>query len=107
VFAAVLRASFTGMDSTQASDLLAIVRQMVQARDDLRALAVCGSWASGCTRADSGLDFLILAREPSQWQEDLDWLHALPFERGGFVIHEIETATYGGFGLRTFAWDST
>jgi predicted nucleotidyltransferase len=90
-----MRANVTRMDSAQARDLLAIVRQMVQANDELRALAVCGSWARGCTRADSDFDLLILAREPSQWQKDLDWLHALPFERAGFVIHEIETTTYG------------
>jgi uncharacterized protein len=95
VFASVLRANLTRMDSAQSGDLLAIVRQMVQAREDLRALAVCGSWASGCAGADSDLDLLILARAPSQWREDLDWLYALPFERVGFAIHEVETATYG------------
>jgi uncharacterized protein len=83
------------MDSAQARDLLTIVRQMVQARDDLRALAVCGSWARGCPRPDSDLDLLILASEPNKLRKDLDWLQALPFERNGFVIHAIETATYG------------
>jgi predicted nucleotidyltransferase len=83
------------MDSAQARDLLAMVRQMVEARDDLRALAVCGSWARGCPRADSDLDLLILAREPSEWRTDLDWLRDLPFEQAGFMIHAVETATYG------------
>ena len=46
-------------------------------------------------RADSDLDLLILAREPSKCRKDLDWLRALPLERVGFVIYEIETATYG------------
>jgi hypothetical protein len=88
-------ASFTGMDSAQACDLLAMVRQMVEARDDLRALAICGSWARGCPRADSDLDLLILARKPGEWRTDLDWLRHLPFEHAGFRIHEVETATYG------------
>jgi uncharacterized protein len=83
------------MDWAQARDLLAIVRQMVEARDDLRALAVCGSWARGCPRADSDLDLLLLAKEPSEWRTDLDWLRHLPFEQSGFAIHAVETASYG------------
>jgi predicted nucleotidyltransferase len=83
------------MDSAQARDLLAMVRQMVQTRDDLRALAVCGSWARGCPRRDSDLDLLILAREPKKWRTDLNWLRDLPFERTGLRIHSVETSMYG------------
>jgi uncharacterized protein len=90
-----MRASFTRMDSAQACDLLAVVRQMVRARDDLRALAICGSWARGSPRADSDLDLLILAREPGEWRADLGWLRDLPFEQTGFRIHAVKTATYG------------
>jgi predicted nucleotidyltransferase len=68
---------------------------MVQTRDDLRALAVCGSWARRCPRRDSDLDLLILAREPKKWRADLNWLRDLPFERAGLWIHSIETSTYG------------
>jgi predicted nucleotidyltransferase len=91
----LMRANFTRMDSVQARDLLTMVRGMVQARDDLRALAVCGSWARGSPRADSDLDLLILAREPTEWRTHLDWLRDLPFEQAGFRIRAVETATYG------------
>jgi hypothetical protein len=52
----------------------------VNARSDLKALGLTGSWSRGSARANSDLDLLILADAPEQYRSDQRWLYhiALP-----------------------------
>lgn len=72
-----------------------MLRKTVEACDDLRALAVCGSWARGDARPDSDLDLLIVADDPPAWRCDQGWVAALPYDRAGCAYRSHRTATYG------------
>lgn len=83
------------MDEHCAYGLTAMVRNMVDARDDLRALAVCGSWARGDARPASDLDLLVIAKEPAIWRRDLNWIAGLPYDLAGCAYRRHRIATYG------------
>jgi predicted nucleotidyltransferase len=48
-----------------------------EARADIRAVIVVGSFARGDARPDSDLDVLLLAKNPSAYLEDSSWVSAL------------------------------
>lgn len=83
------------MDAGSARDLTAIVRTLVDARDDLRALAVCGSGARGNPRPDSDLDLLIVARDVARWRDAHDWIGELPYGEARLAYRSHTAARYG------------
>lgn len=84
-------------------------------RDDIRALAMVGSWARGTPRADSDLDLVILTDAPTLYTESEDWLEVLDrpplirAERFG-VLSERRVRLPSGleieFGIVSPAWAS-
>ena len=83
------------MDQGTARDLIAIVREMVEGCDELRALALCGSWARGDARPDSDIDLLALARDPAPWRNDTSWVIGLPYARARLAYRGHWIASYG------------
>ena len=83
------------MDEQCACALTELVRNMVYVRDDLRALAVCGSWARGDAQPTSDLDLLVIATEPADWRRDLNWITGLPYYLAGCAYHGHRIAPYG------------
>ena len=67
------------MTPDQAKALTDAVARWVEARPDLKALALVGSWARNAARPDSDIDLLVLADDPSVYRAKRDWLApALP-----------------------------
>lgn len=75
--------------------LVDAIRSWVKARDDLRALALAGSWATGNARPGSDVDLLIVASEPDDYRRPREWLNDIGFSEAGFEIERYETAIYG------------
>lgn len=83
------------MDEGRAHDLILMIQRVVEARNDLRALAVCGSWARGNPRPDSDLDMLIVAEDAAQWRDEHNWVSRLAYKQARFAYRSHTTATYG------------
>ena len=83
------------MDAATAQELIAMIGTLVDSRDDLRALAVCGSWARGNPRPDSDLDLLVIARDAATWRDETQWVSRLPYERARLSYRSHVIATYG------------
>lgn len=82
------------MNASEAKHLQTVVQAWVAKTEDLRALALCGSWARGNARPDSDLDLLVLARPPAI--ESRSQAPALiPFANAGFRLQSCRWATYG------------
>lgn len=83
------------MKKSESERLIGIVTRFVENREDLRAVALCGSWARGNAREDSDLDILIVARDPRKFRRVEKWIEELRFDEAGFSYAGHETATYG------------
>ena len=83
------------MDERQARDLISVIQKMVETRDDLRALAVCGSWARGNPRPDSDLDLLVIARDAAECRDNQSFVERLPYQQAQLTYRSHSTKTYG------------
>jgi hypothetical protein len=79
----------------QADLLVDAVRVWLEGRNDLRALAVAGSWARGNPKPSSDLDLIIVASDPEKYQFPDGWLCDVPFAIAGFKIDHYATCMYG------------
>ena len=84
-------AKLTGMDAAYATRLQALLAEWVSRLDDLRALALCGSWARGDARPDSDLDLLVFTNATGHDQ----LVTTIPFDRAGFHLEACRWETYG------------
>jgi uncharacterized protein len=57
---------------------LAALVTFAAARDDVRAVALVGSYARGVARPDSDVDVVVLTTDPDTYLDGCDWLKALP-----------------------------
>jgi predicted nucleotidyltransferase len=64
-------------------------------RNDIRAMAMLGSWVRGNPRPDSDLDLLLLSELAPDYQRSKTWLTAIDFQNAGFRRHSTESAFYG------------
>ena len=62
---------------TEVDALLARVRAWAAAREDVRAVALVGSWARGTATAGSDVDLVVLVDDPDRYLDD---------EEGGWVV---------------------
>jgi predicted nucleotidyltransferase len=83
------------MNTADANGLIAVLQALVRGRDDLRAMAVCGSWARGNPRPDSDLDVVIVARDQGSLRRDQKWIGELKFSDAGYRYVDHEVAQYG------------
>jgi predicted nucleotidyltransferase len=83
------------MNAAETNRLIATICALVEDRDDMRAMAVCGSWARGNPRPDSDLDVLIIADDLAPLRRSDKWIRELKIADAGFryLVHEI--AEYG------------
>jgi uncharacterized protein len=64
-------------------------------RNDIRAVAMLGSWVRGNPRPDSDLDLLLLSELALDYQRSQTWLTAIDFQNAGFRLQSTESAFYG------------
>jgi uncharacterized protein len=83
------------MTSGQAEKLVDTIRRWVEERDDLRALALVGSWARGNPKSSSDLDLIIVANSPEAYHVPSKWLRSIHFAKAAFEIRRYETCAYG------------
>jgi predicted nucleotidyltransferase len=83
------------MNAAETDRMIAVIQWLVTGRDDLRGMAVCGSWARGNPRPDSDLDLLIVAQGPELLRRRQKWIRELKFSDAGFRYIGHKTAKYG------------
>jgi uncharacterized protein len=82
------------VNAQQAQNVQTLIADWVNRSGDLRALALCGSWARGEARPDSDIDLLVLAHDPSEpFQAHM--LASIPFDQAGFVQEAVRWVRYG------------
>jgi predicted nucleotidyltransferase len=61
--------------------LLGRITNWAQARPDVRAVALVGSWARGAARPDSDVDLMLLVDEPELFERETDWLEEISMSK--------------------------
>jgi len=61
----------------QVESLLERIATWAASREDVRAVALVGSWARGTAVPDSDVDLIVLADDPGGCADDPSWLDAL------------------------------
>jgi len=83
------------MTPKQAGALVETLRCWVQERDDLRALALVGSWARDSAKPSSDLDLVIVANDPEAYRFPSTWLCSIAFAETAFEVDRYEICAYG------------
>jgi hypothetical protein len=82
------------MNQREATSLQALLTHWVAEDDNLRALALCGSWARGNPRADSDLDLIVLT-SPQAVADRARLVTTIPFTDEGYQLQTYRWVTYG------------
>jgi predicted nucleotidyltransferase len=83
------------MRTIEAEALTAAVANWARTRDDIRAMALAGSWARGNPRRESDLDLLLLSDRAAFYRRRRNWLRAIDFGEAGFRVRSSAGAAYG------------
>jgi uncharacterized protein len=83
------------MRIAEADALMTAVANWAMTRDDIRAMAVVGSWARGNPRRASDLDLLLLSKRPGDYRRRRRWLREIEFHAAGFHPRSSEGEAYG------------
>jgi len=82
----------------QTVDVDAIVRAVANwalRREDIRAMALVGSWARGNPHQGSDVDLLLLSDRVDEYRHRQKWLAEIDLESAGFGIASSEDESYG------------
>ncbi len=82
------------MEPAQANSITTVVAHWAIERDDIRAVALLGSWARGNPTPTSDLDLLLLT-DLAQCYRSGTWLTEIAFQNVGFRLRSIDGAIYG------------
>jgi hypothetical protein len=83
------------MDSAELNSIANAVADWAIARDDIRAMALAGSWARGNPHQGSDIDLLLLSDRADDYQRLPHWLTEIDFTRCGYRQQSSESETYG------------
>jgi predicted nucleotidyltransferase len=78
------------MAPAHAESLIEKVRRWADLRDDIRAVALVGSYARGDARADSDIDLVLMCSERSRYLSDTGWLS---------TFGEVATQSFEDWGM--------
>jgi uncharacterized protein len=87
----------------KAADANAIVRTVATwavDHEDIRAMALIGSWARGDPHQGSDIDLLLLSDRAAEYRLRREWLAEISFEGAGYRILSSEDASYGAVWSR-------
>jgi Nucleotidyltransferase domain len=60
-------------------------------RDDIRAMALVGSWARGNPHRASDIDVLLLTDNAGEYRRRRTWLCEIDFRSAGYRLHSTKT----------------
>ena len=83
------------MNHASAEAVIAAVAAWARTRDDVRALALVGSWARGNAGPGSDVDLLVLSDCAEGYRGSHEWLNEIDFAGAGHSIKSSDDATYG------------
>jgi hypothetical protein len=83
------------MKPTDVEAIIGAVTAWALKREDVRALALAGSWARGAAREDSDLDLLSLSERAPDYRRRGDWLADIDFAGAGFRVLTGQGSRYG------------
>ena len=82
----------------RAADADAIVNAVADwaiCREDIRAMALIGSWARGNPHHGSDIDLLLMSDRADEYRAPQEWLAEIDFERAGYGVASSQDASYG------------
>jgi hypothetical protein len=82
------------MNAADAKAIIDAVTDWANNREDIRALALVGSWARGNPHPASDLDILLLSDSAADYRHGA-WLTEVAFESAGFHLQSHQAVTYG------------
>lgn len=83
------------MKETDANSIVSAVTAWALAHDDIRAMALVGSWARGDPHQGSDVDLLLLSERADSHRRRRKWLTEINFEGLGYRVVSAENASYG------------
>jgi uncharacterized protein len=83
------------MEAGAANAIVNAVTAWALAHEDIRAMALVGSWARGNPHQDSDVDLLLLSDRADEYRRRREWLTEIDFEGVGYRVASAEDASYG------------
>ncbi len=83
------------MNKAEAQAIIDAVTVWAIERDDIRAMALAGSWARGNPRQTSDIDLLFLTDRAEEYRRRRKWLTEIDFKNAGYRVQSSESAVYG------------
>lgn len=83
------------MKIADANAILSTVTSWAIKRDDIRAMALVGSWARGNSRKVSDIDLLLLTDHQDEYRRRRKWLTEIEFKAAGYQLRSSHSVAYG------------
>jgi predicted nucleotidyltransferase len=83
------------MKIADANAILSTVTSWAIKRDDIRAMALVGSWARGNPRKVSDIDLLLLSDHQDEYRRRRKWLTEIEFKAAGYQLRSSHSVAYG------------
>jgi predicted nucleotidyltransferase len=83
------------MKTADAAAVVRVVGDWAVHREDIRAMALVGSWARGDPHRGSDIDLLLLSDRAIEYRLHREWLTEIFAENAGHRILSSEDASYG------------
>jgi hypothetical protein len=86
---------FELMKSAEADAVINTVTHWATKCDDIRAMALLGSWARGNPRQTSDVDLLFLTDQTKKYRHRRKWLSEIACRTAGYTVQSSDCAAYG------------
>jgi uncharacterized protein len=83
------------MQTVDVDAIVSAVADWALHREDIRAMALVGSWARGNPHQRSDVDLLLLSDRADEYRHRQKWLAEIDLESAGFGIASSEDESYG------------
>ncbi|HEV3238478.1 MAG TPA: nucleotidyltransferase domain-containing protein, partial [Gemmataceae bacterium] len=82
------------MKTTDANAMVSAVADWSIDHEDIRAMALVGSWARGNPHQGSDIDLLLLSDRADEYRRSQKWLTEIDFDGAGYRVLSSEDANY-------------